>query len=61
MRLGALHAGLQAMFHFGPFALENAEVDGVAYAAAGCDQVLAQGAVLFCTDAKNGTARLLIE
>ncbi len=49
------------MFHFGPFALENAEVDGVAYAAGGRDQVLTQGAFFFCADAKNSVARLLIE
>ena len=61
MRLSALHAGLQATFHFGPFVLENAEVDGVAYAASGSDQVLTQCAFFFRADAKNGVARLLIE
>src|SRR6185312_4172049 len=61
MRSTALQAGLQAMFHFGPFALENTEVDGVAYASCGGDQVLTQRAFFFCANAQNGIARLLIE
>src|ERR1700684_3667107 len=47
--------------HFGPLAIQNAEVDGVAYAAGGRDQMAAKRAFFFGADAENRIARLLIE
>lgn len=52
---------MQAMFHFGPLARENAEVDGIAHTASRSDEVLAKRAFFFCADAENGVPRLLIE
>jgi hypothetical protein len=61
MRLSALEAGLQAMFHFGPFVVENAEVDGIANTAGRSNKVPTKRTFFFCPDAENGVSRLLIQ
>lgn len=61
MRLSALKAGLQAVFHFGPLVVENAEVDGVAHTASRSNEVPTKRTFFFCADAKNGVTGFLIQ
>ena len=51
----------EARLHFQPFRIEDAEVDGVAYAAGQRDEMFAKGAFLFCAETPDGGTRFFVE
>ena len=59
MRVG--DAGFEFCFYFGPLAVEDAEVDGVADAAGPGDEVFAESAFFFRAETKDGVAGFFVE
>ena len=52
---------LELALHFRPFGIDDAEIDGMAEAAAGSDHVIAEEAFFFSADARKSIARFFIE
>lgn len=61
LRSSALQAHFQALFHFRPFAVEDAEVDSVSKATRGGDYVLTECAFFFCANAENSATRRFVQ
>src|SRR5262249_1067273 len=51
----------QSCFHFGPFRIQNAEVDRIADPASPGEPVFAQGAFLLGAQTKDGIARAFVQ
>src|SRR5205823_9621967 len=60
-RIGLMHVTSQPAFRICPFRIEDAEINCVSDPAGVRDQVAAECAFLFCSDAKNRVARFLIK